>query len=44
MSIVEENSIAVYQIGQTPFVSEWEICLKTKKPEVLRCKCSDEEL
>lgn len=33
MSIVEENSIAVYQIGQTPFISEWEICLKTKQTQ-----------
>lgn len=47
MSVIEENSIAIYQIGQTPFISEWEICLKnkpTEKPKVLPCKCSDEEL
>lgn len=28
---MEENSIAIYQIGQTPFISEWEICLKKNK-------------
>lgn len=31
MSIMEENSIAFYQIGQTPFIYEWEICLKKKQ-------------